>query len=805
MRYFSILLRVSVLVLLFWGLHFPIGGALKLGPVLDSLDGVWGTARSAKHHVSGPLKLDGMLDTAEIEFDERGVPHIFASSDQDAIIALGYLVAQDRLFQMDFIHRAATGTLSELLGASALSTDRFFRRNGITDAVNRNSALLPEALPREFETVQWYGMGVDAYLRTMNPSDIPLEYKILGSTPPTHFKASYTMALLAFMTYDLSFQNQDVQMDALKQALGEVDFETLYPQFGSFEKTIILPEERHWPSTLSEVSGIRPKPDSDVQPGPRSENVALLSESATFNQTPDLAEGFFDGKGSNNWAVDGSKSASGMPILAGDMHLGLSLPAIWYEAHLVTPTANVYGVTFPSVPGIVEGITPTTAWAFTNTGSDQLDTYRLKLNEARDAYLYDGQWIPLTVVQDTMQVKGGEEVVDTRFTTHLGPVLSGESGDYAIKWVGHEFGTTFAAVWDMNRATDYSSFEQAIRKWDYPMQNILYAGSDSVIAIRSTGYMPIRAQKNAFGVQDGTTSSTAWVGRIPFDELPHAISPKRGFLTSTNQRPAPEGYPYYLDSDWRSVYRSIRIYNLLSGKEQHSADDLKRYQADVVAVQAELFLPLIRDVVELTEAGERFRSEIRDFDGNMDIESTQARLFGWFMDELTKATWDEDVFEGRAEPKQIRILDLIADGDARWFDRTNTPEVETLQDVLAEALDNAGARWAADQFSLRPYGEDHSLVIRHITRSDALKPLWKGPYPFPGYAETLSPAMSNPVYFSASWRVVADFSTTPPTAFGVYPGGQSGNPFSANYDAHIGKYVAFEYYPLDLRSSPLRD
>ena len=298
-----------------------------------------------------------MLDTAEIEFDERGVPHIFASSDQDAIIALGYLVAQDRLFQMDFIHRAATGTLSELLGASALSTDRFFRRNGITDAVNRNSALLPEALPREFETVQWYGMGVDAYLRTMNPSDIPLEYKILGSTPPTHFKASYTMALLAFMTYDLSFQNQDVQMDALKQALGEVDFETLYPQFGSFEKTIILPEERHWPSTLSEVSGIRPKPDSDVQPGPRSENVALLSESATFNQTPDLAEGFFDGKGSNNWAVDGSKSASGMPILAGDMHLGLSLPAIWYEAHLVTPTANVYGVTFPSVPRIVEGIT----------------------------------------------------------------------------------------------------------------------------------------------------------------------------------------------------------------------------------------------------------------------------------------------------------------------------------------------------------------------------------------------------------------------------------------------------------------
>ena len=782
-----------LLAAVLYGLNVPIGGSLKLGAVLDPVEGVWGNARAAVAHQAMQLHFDEMDAVVTVEFDERGVPHIFATSDKDAMMAQGYLVTRDRLFQMDFIHRAATGRISELLGASGLPTDRFFRNNGISDAVWANTALLPERMPREFEAVSWYDMGANTYLAEMTPSEWPLEYKLVGAEPPSSIDPSFTMALFAFMAYDLSFDNQDVQIEELKSVMGAADFANLYPIAGMFESTITSAEDY----ATRTPSVARPLALSNE---PKS--ARMTSSGAPFNPAPDLAEGLIEGKGSNNWAVSGARSTTGMPILAGDMHLGLSLPAIWYEAHLVTPTVNVYGVTFPAVPGIVEGITPTTAWAFTNTGADQLDTYRLSLNETRDAYWYDDQWMPLESVTDSIHVKGGETVVETRFKTHLGPVLSSNRGDFAIKWVGHEFGTTFQAIWDMNRATDYPSFEQAIRQWDYPMQNILYAGRDSVIAIRSTGNMPIRTQGNAFGVQDGTTSATAWVGRVPFDELPHSISPVRGYLTSTNQRPAPTDYPYYLDQDWRSVYRSMRIADLLEGKLKHSPDDLRSYQADVVAVQAKLFLPLIEGATNLSEVGSEVQNRLQGFDGNMTLESTTAFLFASFMEVLQDYMWDEDAFTGLAKPSDIRILERLENGDTSWFNRVDTPEVESVADLMGMVLNEVGIRWEEAGKTEAPWGEQQSLVIRHITRSEALKPLWRGPFPFPGYKDTLSPAMNNLVVYSASWRVVVDFSTSPPLATAVYPGGQSGNPFSTNYDSHIDKYVAFDYYPLDFRDKP---
>lgn len=806
MRILPLLYRLGAVVLVYIGLNYPISGTLRLGNVLDPYEGVWGTARAARPLASGRLMLEGMNEPVQLEMDERGVPHIFASSDRDATIALGYVVARDRLFQMDFIHRAATGTLSELLGASAISTDRFFRQNGISDAVFQNASMLSENLPREAEAAEWYGLGVNAYLENMSKAEVPFEYKIMDVSPPESFSSTYTMALFAFMTYDLSFQNSDVRVTELKKALGEIDFAKLYPVYGSYEKTIILPEEAHWNGVPSSAGAIVQTSANPLGPSPG----AKLALTEQFNPTPELAEGFFDGKGSNNWAVDGSRSSTGKPILAGDMHLGLSLPAIWYEAHLVTPTANVYGVTFPSVPGIVEGITPTTAWAFTNTGSDQIDTYSLKINESRDAYLFDDEWRPLTLIVDSIRVKNGDTIVETRLKSHLGPVISsgnpglesGEVHDYAIKWVGHEFGKTFSAIWDMNRASNYAEFETAIRAWDYPMQNILYAGVDGIIAIRSTGYMPIRAQGNAFGVQDGTSSSTAWIGRVPFDELPHAISPDRGFVTSTNQRPAPEGYPFYLDQDFRSIYRSMRIYELLEGTEHHTPEDIKKYQSDVKAVQADLFLPLIREVEGLSDAGSRLREVLVSFDGEMALDSKEAGLFASFMETLIELTWDEPVFAGSNKPKEIRILDLLGSKDEKWFDRVATPEVETLHDLLRQTLDEVGEKWKSDSFTQREWQEERSLVVRHITRTEALKSLWRGPFPFPGYSETLSPAPSNPTYWSASWRVVVDFSTSPPQAWGVYPGGQSGNPFSKLYDDHLQKYVDFDYYRLKLPTSP---
>ncbi|MGA1496097.1 MAG: penicillin acylase family protein, partial [Rhodothermales bacterium] len=358
--------------------------------------------------------------------DNRGVPHIKASSDQDAMVALGYVVVRDRLFQADFIHRVSTGRLAELLGEEALSIDQHFYRNGIVHAVRRNTRLMADRMPREFKAVESYVRGANAWLSQLDPEDYPLEYRLLDAQPPDSITSEFTMALYAYMAYDLSFRSTDRSHAFARASMGDAMFQRLYPEYSIWEKPIIQAGEGWWAES-SGSSG-----DNGVESGQDGGKLSMMaiggsvdherhvvaetgsvsvSGESRFKEAPSwqeaIMEGFTEGKGSNNWAVSGSRSATGMPILAGDMHLSLILPAIWYEAHLITPTTNVYGVTFPAVPGIVEGITPTTAWAFTNTGSDQLDTYRIELSDDGRHYRYDDTWLDLEVQRDTIRVKDG--------------------------------------------------------------------------------------------------------------------------------------------------------------------------------------------------------------------------------------------------------------------------------------------------------------------------------------------------------------------------------------------------------------
>ncbi len=807
-----VLFPAVLLAALIYGLHIPVSGSFQAGPMLEPVDGLWKTARLAKPWQSETIKLDGMQDSVRVEMDERGVPHINASSDLDAMAALGYTVVRDRLFEVDFIHRVSTGRLSDLLGSAALRIDRHFHETGIVDAVRRNTELLPNRMPREYEAVLAYMQGANTWLATLDPSAYPLEYRLLGAEPPQELTPEHTMALYAYMAYDLSFRNSDRRHSQTQAALGNEVYQQLFPEFSTWEIPIIREEEGNWgpggftaadresaPTSAAVSASSMSVTDSPRVDHARTNPEAGQSTYSTEALSIPMAEGFIEGKGSNNWAVSGSRSVTGMPILAGDMHLTLSLPAIWYEAHMITPTTNVYGVTFPAVPGIVEGITPTIAWAFTNTGSDQLDTYRIQLNAERTQYFFDGTWRDLEIKTDTIRVKDADPVPITIPYTHFGPVQQLDEGDFVIRWVGHEFGTTFAAIWDMNRATNYEEFELATRQWDYPMQNILYAGRDSVIAIRSTGLLPIRGHGNAHGVLDGTTSDTEWIGRVPFNELPHVVEPAKGYLASTNQRPAPEGYPHYLGQDWRAVFRSVRIDELLSSKQRHSADDLALYQSDQKAVQVTHFVAPLDSLEDLSEGAERMRRRLQAFDGVMSVESTDARLFDWYYNALWREMWDEDVFWSGVAPKDVRILELAqSDPEHVWFDRVDTPERETAADVFRGALENAAEQWADDDYADVPWGEVQTLQMQHITGAEPLRALWRENMPFGGYRETLSPSRTNPVRFSASWRVVVDFATSPPQARGIYPGGQSGNPFSTLYDAHIQKFLDFDYYAIDL-------
>ncbi len=802
-RVFLFIGTLFVAAALLYGLGRGVGSVPPLGTLLDPVDGLYRTARRAMAApASNTLRIPVLEAPVTVVRDARNVPHIFAENDRDAIVALGYVTAQDRLFQLDFLPRVASGRLAEAFGPGSVESDRFLRETGMDWGARKNLARIREEDGVEWELLRAYADGVNAYLDGLAPEDLPFEFRLLGYAPD-RYAPLQSLRMLQYMTYDLTYRSDDASYTRLRERLGDEAYERLYPRHPWLYVPIVPPGEQAGARRQARV------------PSPPVAQQALAALDARRRQWERLHgtpfEGFRPGKGSNNWAVAGSRSATGAPILAGDMHLALNLPAIWYEAHLVTPSMNSYGVTVPGAPLLVEAFNDYVAWAFTNTGADQIDHLALEVDAARRHYRYEGAWRELEVVPDTIRVSGGPPVVDTLYYAHHGPVLfdeaPGDSGAVALRWVAHAPSRTLRALWGMNRARNLDEFEAALRYWDTPMQNILYAGTDGRIAIRSTGYLPIRRAGHGMGLLDGTTNRFDWIGRVPFDSLPYARDPAQGFLASSNQKPTGANYPYYLGHNWRDAYRSLRLDALLRGRDNHSVDDFKRYQADVHAVQRELFVPPLAPLEGLSARADSLRRMLAAWDGATAVDRPEPLVLDVFLETLRRLAWDEPAFDGAPDPEDFQLLRLLREEPASsWLDVQATAPRETASDLLALALettaDTLAARygWDADRWR---WGDHHRIVFRHLTQTPALSALWRGPYEYPGFEETVSPAGSRLTTHSASWRVVVDFSGESPVGYGVYPGGQSGDPFHPEfYDAHLPTYLDFDYYRLHRPAAP---
>jgi len=800
--------RKPVIGLILWGLAAvgllgglmrPMAGLAPPGTLFDPLDGLYRTARTAEHPSSGIATLPALDGTVTLERDERGVPHIFAGTDRDAIMALGYVVAQDRLFQLDFLPKVAAGRLSEIFGAGSVETDRFLRRTGMEWGVQKNVARIVQEGGLEYDLLRWFIAGANAYIDALAVEDLPFEFRLFDYQPE-RLTPAHAVRLMQYFAYDLTYRSDAASYGTLQQRLGAEAFARLFPRRVPLAVPII-PEpgrgvSRRTPAATAEGA---PRP-GDGPPPVRGMTAVQQRALGTW------AEGFVDGKGSNNWVVAGSRSATGAPLLAGDMHLSLTLPAIWYETHLVTPSMNTYGVTTPGTPLPIEAFNEDVAWAFTNTGADVIDHYALELDETRLRYRFEDGWRALDAVPDTIRVKGQAPLVDTLYYAHWGPVVFDGEEAVATRWVAHEPSRTLLALWGMNHARNLDDFEAALRQWDTPMQNIVYADVAGNIAIRSTGYLPIRRGGHGVGLLDGSTRAFEWIGRVPFEDLPHALNPAQGFLTSTNQQPADATYPYYLGHDWRSVYRSVRIDTLLRGRKDHTVADFKRYQADVHAVQRDLFVPMLDTLQGLSSWADSLRGLLTAWPGETTVDRAEPLILDEFLRALDVLAWDEPVFQGVRRPDEAVLFQMLRDEpDDRWLDVQATDERERAAGLMRLALEAAAdtlrVRYGRDVEAWR-WGDHHTVVFRHMTLTPALRALWRGPQPYPGFAETLSPAAGRLTTHSASWRVVVDFSRVPPVGYGVYPGGQSGHPFSAFYDLHVPAYVQFEHYPLSKPGAP---
>lgn len=532
--------------------------------------------------LKGKVHLHGLHEPVEVITDRYGVPHIYAQNEDDLFFAQGYIHAQERMWQMELNRRIASGRLAEIFGEIALETDRFARRLGMHRAAAEAAQHLPEHCKRVLDA---YAQGVTAYIER-NRNNLPVEFTLL------HFKPD-------------SWQIED----SIKwsKMIG-------WNLGGNWETEMIRARivAKLGPEQAAKLeAGYDPNHPLIIPPGVEYQgiNLGLLEQ---YEQLKQLS-GFGMMGGSNNWVVDGSMTTTAMPILCNDPHLGQAAPSIWYECHLVAGDINVIGVSFPGTPGIVIGHNQYIAWGLTNAVSDVEDLYIEKFNpENPNQYEYMGKWENAQVVLEEIKVKRSKVPVieEVRITRH-GPILisiphplqedkmdkNGHTGSepvdlpLALRWTGLEKYDIIAAVQKLNRATSWEEFREAMRDWDQPPQNVVYADIQGNIGYIMAGAIPIRARGQALLPSPGWTGEYEWTGYIPFDELPQTFNPEQHFIVTANNRVVDDSYPHYITNEWLNGYRAQRIRDLLTSKGKLALSDMANIQADQYSLPAVEIVP----------------------------------------------------------------------------------------------------------------------------------------------------------------------------------------------------------------------
>ena len=762
------------------------GPVPPLGPLLDPVSGAWASARTAELPRSAAAEIPGLSQPVDVRYDRRGVPHIFAATEADAIRALGYVVARDRLFQLDAQTHAASGRLTEWAGPVALGLDRETRRIGLPRAAERSNASLDSANVTR-TLIEAYADGVNGWIDHLSPDEWPVEYRLLNKSPE-RWKAINSLYLIGRMSYTLTyFFDEAVRLQA--QALvGRSAAQSIFPVNTPIQEPI---QPNGQTAPRFDFLTLAPPGLPDALAAHAAAMLPTLPASLAGEGAPRIFA-------SNNWAVAPRRSQSNYALLAGDPHLELTLPSIWYEAHLVVPgKLDAYGVTIPGIPGIVIGFTRDVAWSFTNTGADVIDFYRETLDDAArpTRYQVDGAWRPLESRIETYRGKRGEVLgVDTVRYTHRGPVDAWSGGAVSMRWTALESGVEVSAFQSASHARTTRAFlDSMAAHYAVPAQNIIVADRAGTIGIRSTGHYPIRPDSgDGLTVRDGRHSSNDWLGFWPLDQYPQSVDPPQGYLASANQQPIdPKGRTLYLGSDrGYEPWRALQINRLLRADSSVTLSDMRRFQTDPGSVRADLFVPFFVDAANRRRTSapnmERLDSAatmLRSWDRRYTREQDAAALFERALRTLPRETWDELADStGRpvATPSEAVLLELLQDSTSLWWDRRSTQDaVEHRDDVVASALvaawDTLNARYGPPSAGRWRWSERGVASVHHLLQ-------------LPGFSEdnisiqggpgTLNPSTGGG--FGSSWRMVVEMGPTV-RAFGTYPGGQSGNPASSRY------------------------
>lgn len=761
-------------------------------------------------------ELDGRVD---IYFDKQDVPHIYASSWTDAARALGYLHASERLWEMDMLRRRASGRLAEILGAQVLESDVLMRQLGLQ---RTSQALLDEMRARGtadraafLQELEAYAAGVNARIKELGKTGLPVYFKMLGYEPAPWSPVD-TLAFSKYMAWDQSGTDSDLWFGTMVEKLGPEVAAQLWPLDRPYEIATVQVPDAEIEKSASATELLRvPSGASDLFRDAERRIVAAgsLMRSPSF--------------GSNNWVVDGTKTASRKPILANDPHLGFQLPSLWYTCHLSVAGENVAGVTFPVGPTVVIGHNDRIAWGVTNMQADAVDYFVETLDESDPPkYQHRGEWKEVERLVEGIPVRGQAPHKLTIDSTVHGPIVSRDDAKgsaVALCWTGLRPSTESLALWKINRVGYLGDFIDALKLLTAPAMNMIYADVDGNIAIHPCGELPLCKPGAGRVPLEGASGENDWAGMIPRDELPLAVNPQEHFLASANGRAASSGYPHYLGWMWDPSYRTRRIHEMLAQADDLTLDKMRTIQTDAYDKAAECFLPSLLASLDMSEIGadavaKRAVDELQAWDYVADRESLAPAIWLRWLDHYRSAVWNDEwesrgivqpggswgfCGENRREPA-LEVLEQMTreEPESIWFDDRRTPQREGREQIarasFRTALDSLRQQFG-DDVAAWQWGKLNTLRVRSLAEQERLA---RNGGPIVGTAFTVNPGGDiGPVGGGASWRMLVDL-TPPVRGIGAYPGGQSEDPASKHYDDQISIWAAGDYRPLNSAGSP---
>lgn len=790
-------------------------------------------SRTRLPRLDGEIRLAGLEKPVRILRDTWGVPHIFAATLHDLFFAQGFAHAQDRLFQMEFNRRLVAGRLAEVLGADAVSIDRWMRTLTLRRVAEYEVNLLSAEVSGY---LQAYANGVNV---CMVHQPRPIEFTLLNYRPEP-WSIADTLSWIKMMSWSLSVNwEAELLRASLVARLGPELAAELEPKHA-----------QRWPFVIP--------PEVDyAKTGTSALDTAQLLRPYT-GPSP------YQGVGSNNWALAGERTLSGKPILANDMHLGLTAPAIWYENHLSGGGLQVTGITFPGIPGVISGHNGQVAWGLTNGFPDVQDLYIERLRRSEEGRIqaeYNGLWEDVRLLHEVIRIKDQKPVTEEVILTRHGPVINSLAAELAgeeplaLRWTSLEPDTMSHALFAMMKAQNCSMFHEALRDWTAPVQNVVFCDTAGNIAYSYPGKIPVRAKSSGRLPVPGWTDEYEWAGYVPFESLPHVVNPSQGYLASANNRLWRESDSPSIALEPISGDRAQRISEMILdeglrlGQEKIGLDFIQKMHSDQLSPSARVIqrylnqVPLKHSVHTPETDLDAALKLMKEWDGVLAVDSPAAAIYQMFIHEMAKLVLSPKLDPGETRRKPAQggssptsltsrflgkgptpvlaevglfgerwlpwLIDTLADADSHWFDLGNGEKRDEIILLgLRKAIDELKRILGADM-SHWGWGKLHHCTFHHALDVNPLMAALfnRGPYPTGGDSTTIwatgtgydDPATSAPPeaahMIGPAYRMIVDLGDLR-NSMSVLTPGQSGNPASPHYDDQISAWYHAGYHPM---------